>query len=179
VDKPVELVPLRCLKCQTPIPANANEIAWVCVQCAQGLLLDEESGLVALDVHYASAIPPEAKGKPYWVATGKVELIREAYTSSTEMEASQRYWGEGRRFFVPAYSCPMETVLNQGIQYLDNPPLLEPGETVPFEAVTLALKDMQPLAEFIVLAIEAGRSDQLKRVEISLELETPALWILP
>lgn len=179
MEKPVELVPLRCVKCQAPVPAGVDEVAWACAQCGQGLLLDEERGLVALDVHYAGGIPPHAKGRPFWVASGRVELLREAYTRSAEMEAAQRYWGEARRFFVPAYTCPMETVLTLGNQYIVSPPAMEPGTAAPFEAVTLALEDMRALAEFIVLAVEAGRSDRLKRVEIDLELEEPALWILP
>jgi hypothetical protein len=179
LDRPVELVMLRCVNCQTPVPAGVGETAWVCTQCGQGLLLDEESGLVALDVYYASGIPSNAKGKPFWVASGNVDLVREAYNRSNEMEAAQRYWGEARRFFIPAYNCPMETVINLGIQYLTNPPSLEPGAATPFEAVTLALKDMRALAEFIILAIEARRSDQLKKLEINLDLGKPSLWILP
>jgi hypothetical protein len=108
-----------------------------------------------------------------------VELSRETFDRSREMEVAQRYWGKRRRFFVPAYTCPMDKLLNLGMYYLANPPQLEAGETVSFEPVTLSLKDVQTLAEFIVLAVEAKRKDQLKRVEINLRLDQPSLWILP
>lgn len=179
MDKPVELIPLLCVNCQTAVPAEPDERAWVCGQCGQGLLLDEEHGLVPLEVHYIAGISPEDKGKPFWVARGSVKLSRETFDRSGEAEAAQRYWGEARRFFVPAYTCPMEELLPLGRRYLSNPPVLQEGEAVSFEPVTLSINDMQALAEFIVLALEAERRDQLKRVEINLQLEQPTLWILP
>jgi hypothetical protein len=35
------------------------------------------------------------------------------------------------------------------------------------------------LIEFIILGIEAGRKDNVKSIDISVELDTPHLWILP
>lgn len=177
MDELVGLVPLQCVKCQTPVPAEPDERAWVCSNCGQGLRLDEASGLLPLEVHYAASIRPGSIGSPFWVAEGRVQLNRETYDRSDEMEAAQRYWGERRRFFVPAYTCPMKKLLNLGRHYLFSPPKLEAGEAVPFEPVTLSLKDVQTLAEFIVLAVEAKRKDQLKRVEINLQLDQPSLWI--
>ena len=37
-------------------------------------------------------------------------------------------------------------------------PPLKPGPAVKFEPVTLSMEDIQPVAEFIVMAIEAGRT---------------------
>ena len=179
MDKLVGLAPLLCVNCQTPVPAEPDERAWVCSQCEQGLLLDEVSGLQPLDVHYAADIPSGSKGRPFWVAEGRVELSRETFDRSGEMEAAQREWGEARRFFVPAYTCPMSKLLSQGMYYLANPPQMEAGEAVSFEPVTLSLKDVRTLAEFIILAVEAKRKDQLKWVEINPQLDQPTLWILP
>lgn len=179
MDKLVGLVPLKCVNCQTPVPAEPDERAWVCTNCGQGLLLDEGSGLLPLEVQYAANIRPDSKGRPFWVAEGRVELSRETFDRSGEMEAAQQYWGEARRFFVPAYTCPMNKLLNLGGYYLASPPQLEVGKAVSFEPVTLSLKDVQTLAEFIVLAVEAKRKDKLKRVEINLKLDQPSLWILP
>jgi hypothetical protein len=37
---------------------------------------------------------------------------------------------------------------------------------------------MRPVAEFIVLAIEAERKDQLRSLNFNLNLAAPELWIL-
>jgi hypothetical protein len=60
------------------------------------------------------------------------------------------------------------------------PPVLQPGPSAPFEPVTFSPQDITPLAEFIIMALEADRSDKLKSLKIDLDwLSAPALWILP
>jgi hypothetical protein len=180
VDKAIELVPLVCVRCSTPVPAELDEVAWVCAQCGQGLLL-EETGLQALEVHYMAGIPANSKGKPYWVTQGQVSsLQREKYGSGgKEAQEAEAFWGQPRRFFVPAYSATLENLLAQATQLLLQPPALQEGPASPFEAVTLAVEDVRPAAEFIVMAIEAGRKDKLKKMNFSLQLSSPVLWILP
>jgi hypothetical protein len=180
MDKPVELIPLVCLNCGLLIPAGIDEVAWSCSQCGQGLFLDDEQGLLPLDMHYTSSLPPGRKGLPYWVAEGRVTLQRETYGSSgRSAKEANTFWSEPRRFFVPAFTCPLETLLTRGVQLLLQPPQLQPGPAVPFEPVTLSLQDVRPAADFIVMAVEAARKDKLKRVEFSLDLAAPELWILP
>ena len=59
------------------------------------------------------------------------------------------------------------------------PPAIQSGPPVRFAPVTLAMEDIRPMAEFIVMAIEAGRADMVKDIQFDLKLSTPALWILP
>ena len=39
------LVPLRCIQCETPLPAQPGEIAWACPNCGTGQMLDLNTGL--------------------------------------------------------------------------------------------------------------------------------------
>jgi hypothetical protein len=179
VDRPVELVPLVCIKCSTAIPAGVEEVAWVCAQCGQGMYLDEAHGLEALDVHFSAGIPQKGTGKPFWIADGQVTMERETYDyAGEEGIAAEQFWGQPRRFFVPAYQAPLENLLKVARDMLLNPPDLKPGPPTPFEAVTLYRDDVKSAAEFIVIAIEAGRKDKIKRVDFKLELSKPVLWIL-
>lgn len=178
---PVELVPLRCLRCETPVPAQVEEVAWVCAQCGQGLLLDESAGLVELEVHYASGLAEGKTGRPFWVADGRVRLERETYGGFSKGGAGEAegFWGQARRFYIPAYACSLDELLEAGARFLRQPPPLEPGPAVKFLPAILSPEDLQALAEFIVVAIEAERPDRLKKVDVSVELFRPALWILP
>lgn len=178
MDKPVELIPLVCIQCSTPVPAQPDEVAWVCSQCGQGLALDYEKGLKSLEINYASGIPANAKGHPFWVADGQVALQRTTYSGNRDQEA-QRFWSQPRRFIVPAYNCPIETVIQQGIRFLAQPPDLQAGPAQAFEPVTLSGEDMKALAEFVVMAIEAGRKDKLKELHFDLTMGPPSLWVLP
>lgn len=180
--RPVELIPLVCLKCDAPIPAAPDEVAWVCARCGQGLLLNEAEarGLSPLTVQYVTGLDPSRKGKPYWVAEGSVQLQRTTYaTLSDKAGEARQLWSQPRRFFIPASEVPLQSLADLGPRLVLNPPALQPGPAAPFEPVTVLPQDLPALAEFIVLAIEAGRSDMLKQVQIQVRLTEPVLWVLP
>ncbi len=176
---PVELIPLVCFKCDTPVPAQPEEVAWACTQCGQGLVLDESKGLNPLEIHYHAALRPGVKGMPFWVVEGQVTLNRAMYGGQDQTQEAQRFWASSQRFFVPATTCPLETLTSLGPQLLLKPPALQDGPAASFEAVTLAPTDLQAMVEFIVMAVEADRKDKLKSVTINLKLNNPVLWILP
>jgi hypothetical protein len=171
-------VPLQCLRCQTPIPAGLDELAWVCENCQQGQRLDPQNGLEAVEVYYSAALAPEAVGKPYWVADGRVWLSRRETYGSDRQEA-QAFWSQPRRFFVPAFAANLDSLLAQAGNLLLQPPALQAGRPARFEPVTLALEDVRSAVEFIVIAAEAARKDRLKTLEFKLDLGQPVLWILP
>lgn len=175
---PVELIPLRCLRCETPVPAQPDEVAWRCSQCGQGLLLDENKGLALLEIQYAAGISANGVGKPFWVAEGQVTVQRDTYSGDKSADA-HRFWGNGRRFILPAFAGTLDTLLSLSMQYLQQPPELQPGPPTRFEPVTLSPGDLTAAAEYLVMAIEAGRKDNLKVVSVGVSLSPPALWILP
>ena len=173
----VELIQLVCLRCKAPLPAEPNEAAWVCAQCGQGMRLDEDKGLVELVVNFAAGIPIGARGKPFWVANGSVALQRDTVSGNQSREADL-FWGQPRRFYVPAYALPLETLLATGMAYLLKPPVVQPGPAASFEPVVLPIEDVHATAEFIIMAVEAERKDMLKNVQFSLQLSDPVLWVL-
>lgn len=180
MDKPVELIPLICPRCSTPLPAEADEVAWVCRQCVAGWSLEEERGLAPLQVEYSAGIPANVPGKPYWMAEGQVSLQRISFSSASQQASeSQVFWSRPRRFVIPAFTCTLEALLDLGTRLLLQPPVLGSGSPVRFEPVTLAIEDLRPTAEFIVMAVEASRKDKLRQVEFSLQLSAPVLWVLP
>jgi hypothetical protein len=142
--------------------------------------LDEERGLLALEVNYSAGIAPHASGKPFWVAEGLVTLQRESFGSSGKQAAeAQKFWSKTHCFFIPAFHCSLETLLSLGSSLILNPPDLQPGPPAQFEPATLYAEDVKAAAEFIIMAIEAGRKDKIKEIKFSLELSAPVLWILP
>jgi hypothetical protein len=144
------------------------------------MALDPAKGLLPLPVYYTAAIPAGRGGKPYWVVDGKVSLQRETYRSNSgSTRDAEQFWSAPRRFFVPAYAADTETLLHTAVSLLTDPPALQSGPAAPFERVTLYLEDVKPVAEFIVMAVEAARKDALKRASFSIQLSQPALWILP
>lgn len=174
----VSLQALVCLRCQTPIPAQIDEVAWVCSACGQGQILYPSGKFAELEIQYSAQIAPGATGRPFWVTAGSAVLQRETYRGNRAKEM-QALWQNPQRFFIPAFNLPLQQVVEMGTQYLLNPPVLQPGAPAPFSPVHIAPGDVHPLAEFIVLGIEASRKDALKKLQFTLNLERPQLWILP
>ncbi len=176
----IELIALKCLRCETPIPAAPDEIAWVCQRCGQGLLLDEVKGVSSQAFNFAAGIPQGKVGNPFWVVGGNLRLNRQTYGAfGKKDEEAAEFWAAPRRFFIPAFTCDLETTVNLGTALLRNPPRLAPGTPVPFLPVTVQPQDIFPLAEFIVVAIEAERKDSLREISFTLELRAAELWVLP
>jgi hypothetical protein len=183
---PIRLVPLACVKCRAPIPANPDEIAWVCEQCGQGNLLDaapvpgpDESATRLLDIFFSDRIQPGQKGRPFWVTRGQVGLtIRETYKGDEGREARQ-FWAEPRLFSIPAWETSVDEIVSMGVYLLRNPQRLNPGGRQRFLPVVMPPGDVRAMVEFMVVSIEADRRDALKTVEFELKLEPLQLWILP
>ena len=180
---PVELIPLFCTRCQMPIPAQPEEVAWVCTQCGQGLLLSEEKGAVPLVINLSADVSPSGKGRPFWVVSGQAALQRRIFGGGDQSQQAQEYWRSPHQFFVPAFNLPLDQMVEWGMRLLQQPPVLkaaQPGGAFPsFLPVTLMPGDIQPMVEFIVMGVEAARKDKIKEVQLSLKLEPPELWVLP
>jgi hypothetical protein len=179
MSQAVRLIPLQCAKCQTAVPAQPGEVAWVCAACGQALLLDETKGVQPVDVFFSAQIQANQTGRPYWVALGTVsELSRQTYHGN-ESKAMAEFWSAGRLFYVPAWKLPVDDVVNEGVRLLSKPVLMKPGGPAAFYPVTISTRDVRPLAEFIVMSVEAARKDALKEFKFNIQLAPAQLWILP
>jgi hypothetical protein len=173
----VELIPLLCTQCKQAVGANIDEVVWVCQNCGQGLVLSDEHGLLPQIIHYSAGIPVNTQGKPVWVASGQVTLQRQTYSGDQTKEMLE-FWSLPRSFFIPAYAVNLDQLAETGIEMLRQPvPLQDSSSPAAFLPVTVHPEDIQPLAEYLVLAVEAARRDKLKSLSFTLQLGPPELWI--
>jgi len=175
----VELFAMQCLRCQQAIPANPDEVIWVCAHCGQGLVLSDEQGLLPQVIHYSPGIAPNAIGKPVWVVNGQAALQRETYSGDNTREM-QEFWSQPHWFFIPAYDLALSDLAEIGLRQLRQPPALQEGASpATFLPVTVPPEDIRPLAEYLVQAFEADRRDNLRALTFTLQLGSPELWIFP
>jgi hypothetical protein len=185
-QKQVTLIPLVCAKCRTPVPARSDEVAWVCEQCGQGLLLDEtpEPGpgacaTLPIDVFFSGEISQGSQGRPFWVTRGTVTLSRRDTYKGDEGKTARAFWSQPRLFYIPAWGEALEELVKTGIRLLDQPARMTSGSRVPFAPVLTSPGEIRALAEFMVVSLEANRRDDMRRIEFDLQLEPAQLWILP
>ena len=127
---------LKCPQCSTPVPAEEDEMAWVCATCGSGLQLGE-GGLTPLPVHWAAG-PPEKRadsGRPFWVFPGSARFSnRISFSGHAEPEA---LWNNPVRFFVPAYTCPLAQLQRLGADLTRRQPALTAGPAVVLKGCTV------------------------------------------
>jgi hypothetical protein len=175
----IEIVPLKCTRCDSPLEAGLNEVIWSCQICRQGLYLDPQQGLVPIDIHYSKVRSKEGKyvWLPFWVAQGKVEITeRQSYSRPSEPNP---IWENERRFFLPAFEASLHMSVEFARRLIMHPIPIEDGPPQEYVEITVDKRDAQSLAEFVVLSIEAHRVDSLKSLEFNLNLGELELWIIP
>jgi hypothetical protein len=179
MTKTLELVPLKCLRCGTLVPAEEEEVAWVCAQCGQGMHLTLD-GLAPLDVKWAMARENTSRIQwlPFWVFSGTVVFgQRQSYGGQTKPDA---LWDKPCRFYVPAFPASLEKIETLGADLTRKQVLLNAGPAASaLTQCTLFPADARHAVEFIVLTIEADRKDKLRSVDFTLDLAEPELWLLP
>lgn len=182
-QKPVRLVPLLCARCRAPVPAQVDEVAWVCETCGQGLELDEtpdgSNATVPLDVFFSAAIGQGQAGRPFWVTSGKVTITQRETYKGNEARQAEEFWAQPRLFYIPAWAAALDEIVATGVELLQNPLGMQAGSRTAFRPVVAHPTDLRALAEFMVMSVEAGRKDMLKRVEFTIDLQPPQLWVLP
>ena len=175
----VRLIPLLCARCQAPIPAHPDEVAWVCQQCGQGLLIDGQTGARLQDFFFSDRLQPGLTGRPFWVSNGRVVIQRRETYHGDEGRAANQFWSAPRLFYIPAWAATLDEIVSTGVDLLKNPAALQAGSPAPFLPVVTLPVDIQAVAEFMILSIEAERRDALKRFDFQATLEPPHLWVLP
>jgi hypothetical protein len=172
------LVPLRCTQCETALPAQPDEIAWVCANCGTGQMLDLNTGLVPQPFHFHAGLEPEKTGRPFWVLEGQVTLSRDTYSAFNKKGESQKFWAAPRRFYIPAYTLSVDELVDTVTTYLERQPELKEGHAERFLPITLPQEDLQAVAEYVITGVEAHRKDDVRQVQLTLKLGEPQLWVL-
>ncbi len=175
----VELILLKCPQCSTPVPAEEDEIAWTCANCGQGWQLND-TGLAPLTVRWMPA-PAQARPeswRPVWIFAAQVTFTqRENWQRAADPD---QLWQRPVRFYVPAYTCPLDHLEKLGADLTRQQAFLPTGPALgPLKGVTLLPADAIAAAEFIVLTIEAERKDKIKSINFTLNYGPAELWVLP
>ena len=178
---PIQLLALNCLRCATPIPAQPQEVGWVCRHCGLAQRLNVDDRLAEMKIHYQQGIPDGATGRPFWVVEAHVSFERQTQNKflKDKYEDARAFWQTPRRFFVPAFKTGLEEMIAAGQKMVRNPPQLSDGAAVAFRPITIRPQDIGSLIDFIVIAIEAERSDDLKFLETEIQVGEPICWVLP
>jgi hypothetical protein len=181
----MKLIPLRCPQCQAPLTPGNEDLVTVCQNC-QTIVAISLNGPQKMKLRFAvPAGTSAAVGQwlPYWVFQGRVNITRrETQGGRSEDKNVQALWGSPRRFYAPAWDTALAQAQSIGSRMTERQPefqFVDQPASLQLVPAVVTPGDSRKLLEFVVLAIEAGRKDWLKKLVFDLELGEPELWAIP
>ncbi len=177
----MKLIVVRCPACGNALAPGDDDLVIACSQCGAGLLLADD-GPQPIEIQYArSNLPTAGDWRPWWIFTGRVELIRRETQGGNRSEDAQRFWAQPRIMGVPAWELSLSAIKQGGLQVLQQPPKLDaiprPSGAQLTPAV-ISADDARSMLEFLILTFEANRDDWLKNLDFSIETGPPQLWAM-
>ena len=176
----MKLVLLRCPSCSAALAPNDDDLIVACPQCGAGVQLSDE-GLEPIEVRYAAgAAQPKAEAwRPWWVFTGRVEIIRRDTQGGNQRDEASQFWAQVKRLYVPAWELSLQSVRDQGLALLKQQPewrAIPRPTTARLTPVVVSVVDARKLLDYLVVTMEASRKDWLKDIQFSIEAGWPELW---
>ena len=180
----MKLLALRCPECGNSLTPENDDIVVTCARCFTAVQIGDE-GLSQMAVFYVRSKSRESVTRwlPFWVFRGTVQISqRETQGGGSQEQEALRFWSQPRAFYVPAWemSVPSAQEIGSGLM-VRQPDVTRMAQPPPaaLAPVTLAPADAVKMLEFIVLAIEADRSDWLKSINFQLDVGEPELLAFP
>lgn len=183
----MKLLLLNCPVCSRPLAPGDDDVVVGCGNCRSPIALHDDR-LALASLAYARPGPNQRPDRwlPFWLFQGQVSLRkRETQGGGSRIgRTAAEFWSKPRYFYVPAWEISMVTVREIGAELIRHQPRYtnlpeNPYPDLPFVSASVTVEDAKKLLEFIVLDIEVGRDDWLKKLDFSLALSEPSFWALP
>ena len=182
----MKLLALRCPQCAQPVqPDTDDAVVMSCRNCFTAVSISD-SGLQEMSVQFAAPTADAGISDwlPFWIFKAQVNLQDRQTQGGNrkDREAAAHFWATSRRLYVPAWELPVRQAREIGGDLVKRQTQFQPidplAEAVLKTAVVTAT-DALKLLEFVVLTLEAQRSDWLKSIRFEIDAKPPTLWALP
>jgi hypothetical protein len=184
------LVELSCPACGAGLEAEGEDVVYYCVACRNGHLLDAESARLApVEVAFAAAPSrPAERHLPFWLLPAEIEILERLASGGGSLGRVLRAWfgaepePSGKAsgtFAVPAFDCDLERRVRLTARFTAELPRLGERLGEKLTGGTLTPADARQLAEFTLLAEEAGQPDTLRSLRYELRFGAPRLFGVP
>jgi len=185
----IRLVPLQCPRCSRPLSAGEGEhLLATCDECGTtcevvgGIPLPRERTIY----RPRSASPTEYV--PFWRFDTRVDIYLREATGMGQLfnDLFNLRQGDGKAeacFLVPAFEVNMEAFKNLSLKMLKlGKDRLQPWErapALPTRCTVLSMDEASRTLEFILLTIEANKSDMMVSLGMRVDILASSLALLP
>jgi hypothetical protein len=173
---------VKCKNCASGLMVEMNDSVTYCSSCGNGYeIIDGD--LYPIEINFAAAALPsegELIYKPFWYLKANVTiLVRESDKGYYSDGGGKKAYGD-IIFYIPAFSCPVESMRQLAIAYTQRNPVASPQKyNVKVTGFNYGKEDARKLAEFVLISLEAEKKDTMKQFEYKIDFNSFEILGIP
>ena len=172
-----KLVAIKCKTCDSGLVVAVNDNITYCQSCGSGWEIIEGE-LKPIEINFAAAAmrgDGELIYKPFWLVTANIHIhSRESSGGffSNLFGGNKEQTSGTIKFYVPAFTCDLEKMKNIALAFTSSNPAPSPQKfNTKLIGFNYGKEDAKKLSEFLLITIEAEKSDTMKTFEYDIQYE--------
>jgi len=176
---------VKCKKCDSGLMVEVNDNIVYCSSCGSGFeIINGE--LIPIEINFASAAirsEGEMIYKPFWLLKAHLN-IAERKASGNFLKnifgGSNDNTSGNITFYIPAFYCSIEAMKNLATQFTIRNPVASPQKyNTKLVGFAYGKEDAKKLAEFILISMEAEKSDTMKSFNYDMKFDSMEILGIP
>ncbi|HMS35313.1 MAG TPA: hypothetical protein PKC91_14615 [Ignavibacteria bacterium] len=176
---------VKCKKCDSGLMVEVNDNIVYCSSCGSGFEIIE-GVLTPIEINFAAAAirsEGEMIYKPFWLLKSNIN-IAERKASGNFLKnifgGSNDNTSGNITFYIPAFYCSIESMKNLATQFTMRNPVSSPQKyNTKLVGFAYGKEDAKKLAEFILISLEAEKSDTMKSFNYEMKFESMEILGIP
>lgn len=176
---------VKCKKCGSGLLVEVNDNIVYCSSCGSGFEI-VKGELIPIEINFAAATigsEGEMIYKPFWLLKTHISITgRKAsgnFLKNIFGGSSDNTSGD-ITFYIPAFYCSIEVMKNLATQFTIRNPVASPQKyNTKLVGFAYGKEDARKLAEFILISLEAEKSDTMKSFNYDINFESIEILGIP
>jgi hypothetical protein len=179
-----KLQAVQCKNCGSGLVVELNDNITYCSSCGSGFEINQDV-FTPIEVNFAAAAlrqEGEMIYKPFWFLKTNVNILTRDTTGGfiSKMFGSKEKPSGEIIFYIPAFACSIETMKNLAQAFTTKNPVSSPQKSnAKITGFAYGKDDAKKLAEFILISIEAEKSDTIKSLEYEIDFKSCEILGIP
>lgn len=163
-----KLEAVKCKQCGSGLVVEVNDNIVYCTSCGSGFeIINGE--MTPIEINFAAAAireDGEVIYKPFWLLKTTINIMERKASGNflkNIFGGSNENTGGELIFYIPAFYCSLDVMKNLATQFTMKNPVASPQKyNVKLTGFAYGKEDAKKLAEFILISMEAEKSDVMK-----------------
>ncbi|HAY33853.1 MAG TPA: hypothetical protein PK536_07870 [Ignavibacteria bacterium] len=174
-----------CKSCGSGLSVEMNDNIVYCTSCGNGF--EEINGeMKNIEINFANAAfrsEGELIYKPFWLLNTTITILERKATGSflkNLFGGSGEFTGGDILFYIPAFYCNIESMEELSKQFTIKNPVASPQKyNSKLTGFAYGKEDAKKLAEFILISLEAEKSDVIKNFRYEMKVNSYSILGIP